>query len=299
MKTRRIFFGLFLCGCFTAQAQFIEINLNQSTNVNEDAETYSVPGNYQLGGTQINVNGVPFGLSELNNNPNTTGIVQGGGVSHDTVTGSFSFSFSVPAGIQATALYSLVNSVYGEAGTNEASIVVTGTHLETTTLNLVEGVNIRDCNQASWCNTLSDPTIVSTYFVNKAPATNSIQTRLDRQELVLPDSFSGDTIATITFQGYGQGDPNGSAFLAGLTLLATNYTVPSVPLLGFGFPLRGTNGLNLTLQGPVGTNYEVDISSNLLTWSPATNFVSTMTPFYFSVLPAANSPVGFYRAKIQ
>lgn len=201
----------------SVQAQYTEVDI--SSQVNVDVRTYTSGQNYQPGGTQLNVNGVPFGLAELNNNPNTTGIVQGGGVSQ---VGLFNYTFLMPAGTMATAVYTLLNTANGSLGVNEGSIVVTGTGGETATLNLIEGTNIRDHYNDGHVNTLTDPTVVPTYFLNGAPTTQSIQLRLDRQELILPGTFSGDTIASITFQGNAQGNPNGAAFLAGLTL----YNVP-------------------------------------------------------------------------
>jgi hypothetical protein len=213
---------------WSAQAQFTEVDI--SSQINVDVRTYTDGQNYQPGGTQLVVSGVPFGLAELNNNPNTTGVVQGGGLSQ---TGLFNYTFSMPAGTMATVLYTLLNTANGEPGINEGSIVVTGSGGETATLNLTEGNNIRDHNNDGFVNTLSDPTVVPTYFLNGAPTTQSVQTRLDRQELVLPGTFSGDTIASIKFQGDAQGNPNGAAFLAGLTL----YNVPepsTVAVLALG-----------------------------------------------------------------
>jgi hypothetical protein len=161
-------------------------------------------------------------LAELNNNPNTTGIVQGGGASR---LGSFNYTFLVPGGTKATVLYTLLNTTAGTSGSNVGSIVVTGTGGETATLSLIEGSNIRDHNNDGFANTLSDPTVLPTYFLNGAPTTQSIQTRLDRQQLVLPVTFAGDTIASITFEGVA--DPTtGAAFLTGLTL--ENVPEPSV-----------------------------------------------------------------------
>lgn len=213
---------------WSVQAQYTEVDI--SSQVNVDVRTYTDGQNYQPGGTQLNVSGVPFALAELNGNPNTTGVVQGGGLSQ---TGQFNYLFSMPTGTMATVVYTLLNTANGEPGVNEGSIVVTGTEGETATLNLTEGYNIRDHNNDGFVNTLTDPTVVPTYFLNGAPTTQSIQTRLDRQELVLPGTFAGDTIASITFEGNGQGSPNGAAFLAGMTL----YNVPepsTVAILALG-----------------------------------------------------------------
>ena len=215
----------------SVQAQFAEINM--SAQVDSDFRAWAGT-DFPLGGTQLNIAGVPFGLAELDNNPNSLGIcgpIDSGGSSS---LGPFDYTFPVPAGTYATALYTLMNTTYGVAGVNEGNVVVTGTLGETATLTLTEGSNIRDYNNGYFCNTLTDPTVVSTFFQNGAPTTNGyVQSRLDRQQLILPSTFSGDTIASISFQGDRQGYPDGSAFLAGLTL--ANIPEPSTwSLLALG-----------------------------------------------------------------
>jgi len=198
---------------YSVEAQSTEIDI--SAQANSNIQTFTDGGNYQLGGTQLNAAGVPFGLAELNGNANTTGAILTSG-------GNFDFTFAVPAGTEATSLYSLANLGFGAAGAPEGQIVVTGTHGETATLNLVGGVNVRDHNNDGFINTLSDPTVVPTYFLNGAPTTAdiSIQTRLDRQELDLGPAFNGDTISTIQLEGNSiPGGGDGTVFLAGLTLV--------------------------------------------------------------------------------
>ncbi len=250
MKTSALIAVAALASASSVQAQFTEVDI--SSQVNANMQQFTDGNNYQLGGTQLSVAGVPFGLAELNNNPTTTGVVQSpyasGGIAINGASGTFDFTFSVPAGTQATVLYCLVNSCWGECGTNEGSIVVTGTGGETATLNLTEGYNIRDCNNDGYCNTLSDPTVVSTYFLNGAPTTSGyMQSRLDRQQLILPATFSGDTIASLSIQGFAQGEPNGSAFLAGLTLGNAPPAGLSITSVNVG-PASGGN-LTMSIQG--------------------------------------------------
>ena len=191
-----------------ARAQYTEIDL--SPQVNADIQTYTYGNNYPTGGSLLNVGGVPFELALLNNIPGTTGVIQtpynGGQVE--------SYTFSVQPGIYATTLYTLINTAWGDAGVNEGSVVVTGSGGETATLDLVEGFNVRDHADGFFCNTYTDPTVVPANFGN--PDTGLV--RLDRQVLELPSSFNGDTIASITFNGIGNGEPDGQPFLAGMTL---------------------------------------------------------------------------------
>ena len=198
-----------LAAASPVQAQYTEVAIGSQANANLDS--YVSPNDYPSGGTQFTVAGVPFGLAELNNNPNTLGIVQSpaANVLSTYATGPFDFTFSVPTGTQAQALYCLINSTWGAAGRIVGSVVVTGTGGETAALTLTEGVNIRDCNNSIWEDTISDPTVVSTTFSNGS--------RLDCQELALPSTFDGDTIASIDFEGNAQG-LGGDAFVAGMTL---------------------------------------------------------------------------------
>jgi hypothetical protein len=76
--------------------------------------------------------------------------------------------------------------------------------------------------------------------------------------------------------------------------LVANFA-PNVPILGFASPPLYAGNLGLMLQGPVGSNYEVDASTNLFTWLPSTNFIITSSPFYFTVPAATNASQGFYR----
>jgi len=59
------------------------------------------------------------------------------------------------------------------------------------------------------------------------------------------------------------------------------------------------NGLSLMLQGPVGANYMIQASTDLLSWLPITNFVSTNSPVYFTDPTAKNYNRRFYRAAEQ
>jgi hypothetical protein len=240
MKTTPLIAVAVIATACSVEAQYTEIDISAQANAN--IQTYSDGTDYQLGGTQLNVAGVPFGLSELDGNAGTTGVVQSpDGSGSDS--GPFSFTFAVPAGTYATTLYSLMNTAFGAAGVDEGSLVVTGTGGETATLDLVEGVNIRDHYNDGFVNTLSDPTVVSTYFNGQEPVPDA-NIRLDRQELELPSTFAGDTIASITFEGTASGAPDGSAFLAGLTL-----AVPDVSL-----PLPFTAGVVVALLAAAGIN---------------------------------------------
>jgi hypothetical protein len=227
-----------LAGAGSVFAQYTEINLSPYVNDNLNAPPYVDNGDLPSGGTTLNVGSVPFGLATDGGVAGSLGIVQSPNSGAVTLTSptTYSFTFAAPSGLEATALFSLANSTYGQAGTTLGSITVTGTRGETATLTLAEDYNIRDYNNGIWEDSVSDTSVVSTSFGSGAA-------RLDMQELVLPSGFDGDTIASITFDGtaYGNynGDGPGSAFIAGLTFEGTVSGVPdassTLSLLAIGF----------------------------------------------------------------
>jgi hypothetical protein len=231
-----------ILGAGSVFAQYTQVNLTSYVNANLlNDPPYFDNGVLPSGGTTLTVGAVPFGLALDGGVAGTLGIVQSpnSGVVPPPTDTPYSFTFAVPAGLSATALYSLANSAYGEAGYVLGSITVTGTGGETATENLAEDYNIRDYNNGIWENSVSDADVVATDFVGPGG-----DARLDMQELVLPSSFDGDTIASITFAGtaYGEtfGGYPGDAFIAGLTFAGeVSSGVPdgssTLSLLAIGF----------------------------------------------------------------
>lgn len=109
-----------------------------------------------------------------------------------------------------------------------------------------------------------------------------------------PYSFAGWTengafvsaLSNYTFTAYGN------------AVLTANF-VPHIPILEFDSPPWYAGDWGLVLQGPVGSNYQLDFSTDLFNWFPATNFVTAGSPFYIIVPGITNDNNGFFRAKIQ
>jgi len=81
-------------------------------------------------------------------------------------------------------------------------------------------------------------------------------------------------------------------------VLAGVYTMPSWRVsLGLGPPpIWSTNGLSLALEGPINSGYLVQVSGDLVNWTPIRYFEITNSPFYFNDSVSTNSSVRFYRA---
>jgi hypothetical protein len=69
---------------------------------------------------------------------------------------------------------------------------------------------------------------------------------------------------------------------------------PAVLAVGAA-PASGPNGFHLMLRGPVGSNYVVRTSTNLVDWQTITNFSSTSWLTYITDPEATNYPCRFYK----
>jgi hypothetical protein len=153
------------------------------------------------------------------------------------------------------------------------------------------------------------------FVANFAPITNNISTSAspangglasgggavgcEANVTVIAVANSGYSFVNWTVSGNIVSTSTNYTFTAsGNQSLVANFA-PNVPILGFASPPLYAGNLGLMLQGPVSSNYEIDASTDLFTWLPATNFILTSSPFYFSIPPATNANQGFYRALMQ
>jgi hypothetical protein len=180
----------------SAWAGTTEIDI--SAFANADLSTYYNGYVYPANGGQQTIAGVGFDLIALPGGG--TGIVQGADGNADTYT--------LPIGLAGvTTVYTVMNSAFGETPYTIGSLVFTGSGGATYTYSLTEGDNIRDH--------------ATTYFNDSAP--NIYGTKdygsgdhLDVQKIVLPSSFAGQTLTSVTFNSADQGE--GDSFLAAITV---------------------------------------------------------------------------------
>ncbi|HXP63797.1 MAG TPA: hypothetical protein VN829_25040 [Dongiaceae bacterium] len=103
---------------------------------------------------------------------------------------------------------------------------------------------------------------------------------------------------TLTGVAYG----NGMFVAVGFGPVLTSGTVtatPEVRLAPGPAPVWGANGMSLALDGPVGSNYVIQASSDLANWTPIESFSISNSPFCFHAAAATNAPARFYRALLQ
>lgn len=185
-----------LCLAGAARADTIPVDL--SGFVNSDLTTYSGGSNYPQHGGSLTVGTIPFLLATIGTNLDTA-VVQSTGAQ----------DFSLPVGIfGATSAYLLVNSIYGSCGAGIGAVDFVGSS-EIYVYTLTEGANVRDHFDGSYCNTAP----------NVAGTASFGPDRLDMQMISLPAGFVADTLDSIDFVSFGEGQL-GLPFLAAATIVA-------------------------------------------------------------------------------
>jgi hypothetical protein len=215
-----------------ARAQIVNVNIGVT---NANIQDYTSGFDYPSGGTILTNGGVTFALAYYTD---TSGL---GVLQTPTFPQPFSgqgTSFDIRVNIpNQGAVYTLINSAYGQFGDTVGSMEFKATGGLDYSVNLVEGQDIRDHFNGSFNNTIGTgalgPIYIHTFSFGPV--------RLDEQEFVLPASFDSATLTDIILNGTGS-VPNGVPFLAAATVApATAGTIPEpsgLVLLSMG--LAGT-----------------------------------------------------------
>jgi PEP-CTERM motif len=213
--------ALILSAGLAGAANATETQIDLSSLTNENIQTYTNGTNYPLAGSTVDINSASFTLSSIGG-ADTTGVIQ---------ANSSTDSFVIPINEAGYSIvYVLVNSAFGELGSTVGSLVFQDSAGHSDTISLEEGVNVRD-HYITFNNVATE-----VYGTAEYPG----DVKLDAYEYLLPASFAGNTLTSITLNGgVDTGSPDGEPFLAGVTL-ATGAS-PAVPepstwammLLGF------------------------------------------------------------------
>ena len=222
--------AVFALGAGSASAGQVQIDLSPYTTGN--VTTYNMT-NYGLpsAGQSFTVGGVSLKTSAYPaNNDGTMAIVNGVDQPTTTITTNIS---------GAKTVYAAVNSFYGQtASTPIGTITVTDKAGATESLNLTEGVNIRDY----YFNVYNDtaPNVYGTYFTSGGSDSTGYQTsnRLDVVAISVA-AFGSSPLTSITFSGeniVNGGYINGAPILEAVTVATSG--VPELStwammLLGF------------------------------------------------------------------
>jgi hypothetical protein len=147
-------------------------------------------------------NGVPFNLESRPTNNNSV---------HYNVFGDS--PLNIPVNIYGVVkAYTIINSAWGEYGAIIGKIEFFGSGNSYYKADLVEGINVRDHYDGGYNNIIDG--------INALPAFDNGPgaVRLDMQLYTLPSSFAHETLQNIVYTSYNLGAPQGSPFLAAITV---------------------------------------------------------------------------------
>ncbi|MDD2761883.1 MAG: hypothetical protein PHH11_16520, partial [Methylomonas sp.] len=223
--------------------------------LNEDITTWTNGSVYagKFNGIQ-NLGGVPFNLQTDADGDN---VFWGTELNLKTYSGSSSLTLTLaPHLYGATTVYTLINSAWGTAGSNVGSITFVADNGDSHTVQLVEGVNVRDHYYGSYVNTVSADYVTLNVMGSNTPDTS----HLDMQAFALPTSFATKTLTGIVFTSTGS-EATGLPFLAGVTAKAEKFVGTTlITPYGFNCVEAGANALSGHLYTQLsGTPFAFDV----------------------------------------
>ncbi len=187
------------------------------SSINSNLYTYTGGTAYPASGSTVSINGIDFTLANFypaSFNAPDVGVVQTGN------GGPASATIDTPDVVvgASTTFYSLINSTFGVNGQVIGDLTLNfgnGAHYAYT---LTEGDNVRDHYDGLFNN--SAPNVFGTATYTSVVGTD----RLDAQEIVLPSTFAGQTLVSITLDNTNSG--GGNPFIAAFTGTGVTLAAP-------------------------------------------------------------------------
>lgn len=186
-----------LLGAVPAWAAQVDL----SSYVNSNVQTYTQGGNYPTGSTTIN--GINFALAS--DNGVGTGVFQSNNSGID-ITG-----LNIGG---ASVAYTIINSAFGAFGANVGTITFNGSGGASVSFNLVEGLNVRDHYFGNFNNVATNLYGTAAYSNGSEVADGPGEVHFDVQKFNL-SGLNGQNITSISFNGNNAG--GGEPFLAAIT----------------------------------------------------------------------------------
>jgi hypothetical protein len=205
----------------SARAGFVEVDLSPYANARIQNYQPSSAG-YPEG--QVVLGGIPFNIQKVGGN---------NAWNAEVVSGPYPHILDIPLNVSnATEVQTLINTFYGQPGpTSYITLEFFGTGGAYYRKDLIGNVDVRDHFYANWTNTINGTTTTNVYSSGGGFLSES---RLDKQEIVLPAIFQGETLTEFRLTSTG-GVLISDASIQGLTIQTASVPEPAtVALLGTG-----------------------------------------------------------------
>jgi hypothetical protein len=197
--------------------------------LNENITTWNAGSIYSgwFNGTHT-LGGIPF---QLQTDADGDNVFWGTDLNLANYVGPSSLTLTLTTNLYgATEIYTLINTAWGSAGSNVGSVSFNASNGDSYTVQLVEGVNVRDHYNGSFVNTVSSTSVTKNVIGSDTLGT----AHLDMQRFTLPASFATETLTGIVFTSSG-GATTGLPFLAGLTAKAQSQGGGALAVVPWGF----------------------------------------------------------------
>ncbi|RNC73192.1 MAG: PEP-CTERM sorting domain-containing protein [Desulfuromonadales bacterium] len=171
-----------------SQATYVTVDMSGSANHGFNWD-YPVNPPNMLGGIPFNF-GNDYKFYDFATTPSVTSV-------------TFNTSFNIQDSLTA---YLLLNTAWGSPNFTAGRVSFLTSSQQQFGFDLIGGTNIRDWNQHTYVNTVSDPNskeVFSVGYVLIDQIPRSSQGRIDMLTVELPASFIGDSLAAIQFDDFG------------------------------------------------------------------------------------------------
>jgi hypothetical protein len=213
-------FALVLCISHTASAGYVTVDLSPYTNARIQNYQPSSAG-YPEG--HVTLGGVPFDIEKVGGN---------NAWNAEYVSGPYPHVLDIPLNIpDAQEVHTLINTFYGQPGpASYIKLEFFGSGGAYYSKDLIGDVDVRDHFYSRWTNTINGTSTINVYSSGGGFGQES---RLDKQQIVLPSSFLGETLTEFRLTSTG-GVLISDASIQGLTVLSSVPEPAGLSLLAVG-----------------------------------------------------------------